>query len=650
MEDAPTMSAISLSLIATAILLLFSSNTEQFRVVAIQRPMVITQERRSPAYYVYKQSQDAQAAKKIEASPSANTYLSRFSIKPAETQVVANEMKFSRAEVLAYLEQQYRNQNANGLRRPASELHISSSLAELTASSAPTMVTTPTQAEETTLSPEQKWATVRGNFELKDGVAILDHEIEIRRVEEGQTKEIGKIDLNTGTYSIDIQSPDGYLIAQIKDKNGLLVGEDRQRLINLQSHGSYLEGPYIRVGNPPSLGANIADAGTPTVATASKTTMSKTIAKTDASSGSLKSLSVSIFDNQNTLDSAGGVFTNVSTYSSTISRLFDASRVYANMVTIRHTGETSQTPLFTRNWLAGVVSYISDTQKIEFKSQTAPVIIGRVLQDGKPVAGAQVALSGAPGMAPIYLDQFMIPNFSLSTTSDNGYFIFAGVDAGAYTAVVTKNNLNIGAQLFVAEDDSIAFQNIEGLSIPQNKIVRVYDALNSTPLGADVFSTETPDVIEVPEGTQLYQTRTQYAVSEFLARPRDRRYRAVYYVQNAHQEYVHIPLVSEDWVSGLKAQAHIGDVAGVGTVIGFTQNLQYDAYLAADNYDARNIVYFDSNGSLSSAPTLGGGFILFNVPVGAKEVILQDKLSDRIYSQVINVQLAQTSVTHFADE
>ncbi|MEQ1721947.1 MAG: hypothetical protein ABL930_02145 [Pseudobdellovibrio sp.] len=640
---------LALSMVVSSVFL-FTSKTEQSRVVAIHRPLVITQDRKTPAYYVYQQTQNLQlrspAAVENEITNTRTTFLSNLSLPQATEKIELAAMTFSRKEALAQLEATYLT--ASNVINKAINEDTQNLAYEKVFVSQPVATPLSEQASEVpALSPSKKWATIKGKFELKDGVGIVDHYIELKRVEEGQVRELGRIDLTAGAYSIDIESPQGYLIAQIKDRTGFLIGEDRQKLINLQSRGNYFEGPFIRVGNPETIAANLADpkrdvaSKTGASSFASKTTTAKSNAVTSSS------ISVSLFDNQTTLSKASDVFSNVSRYSSTISRIFDPSRIYKNITSIRHTGEKTETPVFTSKWLAGVTQYISDAQKIEFKDKNIPVIIGRVLSNGKSIADAQVQIESVPGVTAIYFDQFMIPSFALQGTSENGYFMFIGVEPAAYTIVATKLDIVFGSQMFIAEEDAIAFQNINSVSIPRTKVIRSFDAFTSEPVTADVVFAESEEAVETDGGTAVIKTLTELGVAEFVVRTNDRKYLPIRNVQNARQEYVHIPLIQQSWLAAIKNAKAIPELANTGIIIGFTTDLVYDAYLATDSYDKNNIVYFDHYGQLTSAPTQGGGFILYNVPVGAREVILQEKSLDKIYSQVVNVVNQQISVSHF---
>lgn len=627
---------------ATSILF-FSSKTEQSRIVAIHRPIVITQERKTPAYYVYQQAQNLQQKKPaLQVLPT--TYLSNLSLTVTETKLQIAEMKFSKKEFILKPEAaSFRSLYfSNKLNPEIKKLSYEQILAPMQVANS--FGQEPTQSP--VVGPAQKWATIRGKFELIEGVGITDHHIEIKRIEEGLIREVGSIDLKAGSYSIDIGSPNGYLIAQIKDRNGSLIGEDRERLVNLQSRGTFFEGPFIRVGQPATIAAN---PDLPAYASSGKKT-GRPDNKISSAVATTQGVSATLFDNQNTLENPTDVFSNISKYSSTISRVFDASGIYKNVTTIRQTGDKTETAMFTTKWVRGVIEYISDIQKIEFKSKGGPIIIGRVLSDGKPVINAKIQIDSAPGIIPVYFDQFMIPSFTQSETSENGYFMFVGIEPGNYHLVATKQNATLGSQMFIAEEDSLAYQNITSMKIPRSVIVRTFDAFTSTPVDTDVILPELEEALETESGVARYKTFTQSGLREYLVRTNDRRYVPIRYTQNAGYDYAHLPMIQESWLAAIKTFKQIEDKPDTGIIIGFTTDLNYEAYLVSEKFNKNDIVYFNSSGQIISAPVTGGGFILYNVPTGARELVLQEKNSERIYSQVFNVLAEQVSISHFIND
>lgn len=629
--------------------LFFALETEKSRIVTIHRPLVITQERKTPAFYVYQQAQQLQNKTKDTQweSSSSSKYLSSLSLKGVETSIQTVEMKFTKSEVIAW---QAANTRSLASISQVIKNEIENLSPELDYNNDYRIGPLAQQTEEpTVLQNDKKWATIKGKFELIEGVGILDHYIELKRIEEGQTKEVGRIDLKGGSYSIDIESPRGFLLAQIKDAKGSLVGEDRERLINLQSRGPFLEGPFIRVGQPATIRANVSQPSSSNKKTANtKTALNFSADENKESSGDV---SVSFFDNQNTLENFNAEFKNVSAHASTIARVFDPSRIYKNMTTIRHSGENAETPLFTNKWLAGTRQFIEDFKKLNVMSETMPVIIGRVMRDGKPVSGAEVFIETMPGTEAIYLDQFMIPNFNSNSTADSGYFMFVGVEIGNYQILARKQNVTIGAQMFIAEEDSVAFQNINTAEAIQSKIIKTFDAISGEAVDADIVSAAADESIESIGGVAQINTYATLSVVEYLVRTAPATdYEPIRYVTTESKDYVHVPMIKKSWLTRLKEYKMINELPNTGVFVGFTGELSYDVYLTEPNYNSSNVVYFDSNGNITQEAVVGGGFIMFNVPVGAQEVVLQERVSDRIHSQVLNILDQQISASHLKFE
>jgi len=640
--------------------LLFSVKVEKNKVITISKPIVITQARKTPAFYLYQQTTNSEKKSEPEPTAVASTFLSAEKTKLTPPPVQLAEMKFDCSEVGSNVDYGFKVAqdrtsywNRQVASAPVQEIQRNESLTETK-----TVLVQPNQ------SPLKKWATVRGKFEVRDGVGVVDHIVEISRVEEGQVREVGQIDLRAGLYSIDIESPQGELVAQIKNRNGTLIGLDRQKVANLQSRGQYFEGPFIRVGPAETMAANpsIPSGGPSTGLLADNKSasgpsrytrglMSQPAAKGVSIKGKddTSGIVASLFSDQNQLDKPKDEFTNISSHSSTVSLLTDKNKIYYDVVSIRQTGDSSETPLFTKKWVDGVLSYVSDQMKIEFKSQQAPIIIGRVMVDGKPIAGAKIQIESHPGLEPIYLDQFMIPSFHQEETSGNGYFMFVGLEAEDYSVVAFQNNKIIGHQMFAADTGKIAFQNMQTSLTPRSVLVRSFDAFSGQPVDADIVSSDMEDIIETQNGLASFRTNNQMGLSTYIVRSKQ-DYIPMSYVQDSRQDHIHIPLIPEAWLTKVQEHLQINSLPDTGTIIGFVPQIaEYDMYLISEDYSTQNIIYFDQYGQLSKQAVLGGGFILFNVPSGAKEVVVQEKKTDRIFSQVHFVRPSQISVAHVVE-
>ncbi len=619
-------SALAAVLIIIPAFFFYSPSVEKNRVVTIQKTLVITQERKTPAYYLYQHVQNNEALQ-VE-TPIVTTYLSTQSYLPSDSKVAVSEMQVSRREISSDVDAGFQTANLKVENIPTiSNVVLNENLSIPAAK--------PTNQLQ---SPGKKWATIRGKFELKDGVGIVDHYIEIKRVEEGFVREIGRIDLKAGSYSIDIESPQGFLEAKITDRTGVTIGNAQQRIVNLQGRGGYFEGPTILVGRPAQFAVN------PHIPSSPTTVAAGGIVRTNA-----PSFRTSLFSDQHTQEKPTDAFTNISKHSSTLARLVDANLIYKTLVTIRQSGDENETPVFTKKWIQGVIEYISDQQKIEFKSETAPILMGRVFESEKSLAGIQVQIENHPGILPVYFDQFMIPNFKQTETSESGYFMFLGLEESNYNVAAFKEGRMIGYQMFATENDAISYQNIVTSKVARSGVVRVFDAFTSEPVDADLIIPDVEDIVETTAGTASYRTLNKLGIAQFLARVNKLEYVPMSYFQDSRKDYAHIPMVREGWLKQLQTSKLINDVANTGMILGFVPELSYEVFLAHEDYSKDNIVYFDQAGNAASAPTSGGGFLLFNVPLGTNEIIVQEKNSEKIYSQVFEVKINQVSASHFSE-
>ncbi len=644
---------------AVSSIFLFATKTEHHRVVTIQKPIVITQERRTPAFFAYQQSQLLRASKP-EVAVTKSTFLTNLNEQPHLPHFQLTEMRLTKTEYIAYQTALYKSRVIAG----AQYDHSGFDYEKVIFNSDPQESAFDYADAPTVLSPERRWAIVQGNFELRDGVGITDHIIDIKRVEDGLVREQGRINLSAGTYSIEIESPNGYLVAEVRDKSGLIIGEDRQRLVNLQGRGSFLQGPFIKVkrpdgtlaGNPsqgkgnPSASVNWATGGD-TVAAKGKSGGSSSVASFKAAPSATSGgtvLAATIFNDQKVFTRATDEFSNVSLLSSTIARIYDPSQIYNNVVSIRMAGERAETPMFTKSWLSNAVNIVAREQQIQIK-QGLPVLIGRVFVDGQPMAGAQVQIEKSLNARAVYLDQFLNPSSVIAETTSNGYFMFVGVDPGSYDVVAFANNHIIGSQLFTAEAGSISFQNIYSKNIPVSQMIRSYDAFTADPVETDIYLSSQDEIIQTAEGSASFRSYVENNVSDFTVRTADPQYVPLRLVQSGKKDYAHIPMIQENWLNQIKQSKLINDLPAHGTIIGFTPQLKYEVYLAADNYDKSNVVYFTKEGELASTPQANGGFIMFNVPEGAKEVVLNNLENEKIFSQVLSVDSQQISAINFGD-
>ena len=128
----------------------------------------------------------------------------------------------------------------------------------------------------------------------------------------------------------------------------------------------------------------------------------------------------------------------------------------------------------------------------------------------------------------------------------------------------------------------------------------------------------------------------------------DPQYVSANYFYNDQDTYIHLPVISKDWLDRLKAQAKIDQEPDVATIVGFFGEEDFEVYLAGETKNSSaKIVYFDATGNVISKGAAGGGFVMFNVPIKTQEVVVIGTESEKIYSKVVPTDLEATSVLNF---
>ena len=594
--------------------LLISPKIEKSGEVIIARPMIISQERRSPAYYLFQQTQIVNQNSIHEKANDelASTTVSLNTVSESTTQTkFLNELVFDKKELGVKADQ------------------LLSGYVKFDQDSVLFDNLKPANVKPTTMTStaEVNGALIKGTFELIEGVAIVDHYVTLKRMFEGQAIELGRVNLNRGEYEINVGSFEGELVAEIRDQSGLIIGEDRQRIIGLKPVGSYFSGPGLKLGQPSAFGLNLRNVDDRKIAEE----------KTKAS----------FFSGHHDLKKTTDIYPNVASLSSTIAQITDDTLKNAKTISVRVAKDKSETLLFSKKWIDGLQSYLSEKIQLQINPASG-VIIGRVFKDGKPLAGAQVVVENQPGLEPYYLDQWLIPQTAQTTTSENGFFIIPALIKGSYQISAFQKDKIVGSQIYFVENEAIAYQEIQSASRPQSIIVRSFDAFSTEPMDAELITPELEDPLELAEGFARYRSFNLQGIQEVIVRPLARSYMNYTYLHNTSKDHLHLPLIEENFTEQIRLQGAIPQLPGTATFIGFVSLSEYELHVTTEQFDRRNIVYFDHRGAPSAQPVAGGGFIIYNLPTTEKmEIILQEPNSERTYSQAIWAKPNLQYVTHF---
>lgn len=478
---------------------------------------------------------------------------------------------------------------------------------------------------------------IKGTIEITGGLAITnDHHIEVRRSDEGVLKELGRVDLQTGSYFIDIEEMTGSILARLVDKDGKILGEGQFRLSRIPSQeGRTIDGFPLRVEPQPSFNGVLTSAynASPMETAPPKTVV--TLVK-GASELAVKKDGIVSMD-QVTKGSTSVMRTAAPGHFQT------ASLVVA--------GEEFKTQLYPESMIKAFEDIVAQQRQLSYDG--APTVIwGRATLDEKPQAGVSVEVESDPSLEAVYFNAFMIPDANLKATSENGLYAFVAAQPGFHSLLAKRGDAIFGYQNVVVEDNSVAQGDIAASKRSDALPVRVYDAFTgeSQPVTITLQSLQDEVSIENGKGTLTLPHVNRMGLMRVV--PAGADFVSAQYSYNDRDQYIHVPLVHWTWLNSIKSYLKIDDMASVGTVVGFVPDENFEVYLAGyDNFDSRYIVYFDMQGRIlqNRKGIAGGGFIIYNVPDDVHEVVVMGERSQKMSSRVIPVDPSSLSVLTFRE-
>lgn len=480
---------------------------------------------------------------------------------------------------------------------------------------------------------------VTGPIEISGGLAVTnEHHIEVRRADEGIFREMGQVDLMKGSYSIDIDEPTGALVARLMDRQGTVLGEGSVRLAQLRGgQGSLIAGPRLEISPSPAW---------PGTVSKYYSGFGKGSHKDD------ETFRVTTFGGQNPVmvSSKGEIkVENVSRNSTTIVRAEARNHRPSSKILVMGAKPLDMT-VFPDSMMTALKNIIVDQENGKATDlDNTSIVWGTVSLDGKPLSGVTVMSETEPETKAIYFNEFMIPDPKLTATSANGLFAFLDLPEGFHALLAQRGNAYFGHQNVEVEAGSVALGDIESTLRTEAATVRAFDAFSGEPLTLLANMQSLPEPVEVREGTaSVVLPQVSRLSMVYTTAPPE--YVGANYFYNDKDSYVHLPMISQNWLSSLRAEKQINQVPRTGIIIGFFNEENFDAYLAGmDNNPNLTILYFDAAGKVLDSPhgSAGGGFVIFNVPYGTQEAVIVGR-SEKISSKVVPVDYDTVSVLTFS--
>lgn len=470
-----------------------------------------------------------------------------------------------------------------------------------------------------TISQEKKRPILlAGQIEMAGGLAYTgdDAELKVFRIDRDRPLETGRVWVNEGRFEIHVREAVGQLVAELRSREGELQGFGEIDLTSMEtprSNTAKINGIHVKM-LPASSGAR-----TTVVSAYSFGARRLPVAESKVF---VRGLERELKSN----DDAEFLEPDIDRRSTFVVRA--ESKNYWDTLMMSTADQPSELPLFPQPMIKALMQ-LSMGAGYELGMEKA-VVWGRVVDEkGRAIKGAKVEIADQEKGHAIYFNSMFLPDRHIQSTTENGYFAFIDLNPGVQTLRTLVRGQMIPAQVIPVEAGKVSFVELQGGS-PRYASIHVYDAFNpNNSLTATINVVGSEKEIEVSgeglvrfsggSGTMTLEVQGSSDAYEFI------RVQVPRSVQS-----LNFPLVSRQWTQGLAAQHRVSFEPDRGVVIGYFDQDDFEVYLDEGlNFPAQNIVYFNSEGRglNQNEGVRGGGFIMYNVPIGMRTITVIPKHS-----------------------
>jgi hypothetical protein len=491
---------------------------------------------------------------------------------------------------------------------------------------------------------------LNGSLKLEGVGYVPGDTIEIRKIENGIAREIGKVNMIESSYTIELEQPVGSIIAQVVNKEGKVKGEGVVRIASLLKNKNPLKNQDSGLKKNKKSETNDLDSEISIKPLNDKIqpVFYSADSYDESKKKSISSLNVNIdnLDDYFKTDKKGSILiSDISKGSSVLARAENSK--YSKLNVILSAGKDHFIPVFPVKMVEALKSILRDQKLFSSASENGSLIWGKVTKDGKPVQGVKVVIEGQEDIIPVYLNALMIPDPSMETTGDNGMYVFMDVSEGYQSLLALKDQMYVAHANVVVESETLSIGDMETTQRKEPVDIRVFDAFTGQLRSAEVAFQNEMEPVQISGYLQInFSSVNKTSIS--YVKPED-GYMDMLVTYSDQADHIHIPLITTEWFRDLRTQIRLNDGPQNGNVFGFVPEEDFEVYLSgtgADNNERARLVYFDSAGKRleGNKGQAGGGFIIYNITPGAHSLVIIGSKTQKIFTQVIPIDPAKTTM------
>jgi len=478
-------------------------------------------------------------------------------------------------------------------------------------------------AKQTTGEWNSKSLEFSGALELTGETALgPGRQLEIKWQGEKATEtHAGEISLGWDKSEYRVTAPylGGEIVAQLKDEAGDIIGEGRVPLGNPLSLIELARSP-IRI-KPVRDGAQFYD-------------FNKLTAGIKSASRLNPKIEVAHLKGERSLEDLGYVTKSLSPGSATFARaLLDGYSSTTALVSDHHSQEI---PLFKKRTEQNYRYWLHET----IGEKVTSIHLGKVLNKNKTQSGVEIVVETDKQHRVLYLNDMLVPDKNLKSTTESGYFLIINLEPGFYSLSINGLGQKLAYSQFVV--DSVGLSYGEHLINFHNKkkSIAVFDLFSGLGEQALIFnfSSTDPDIIN-KEGV-IGTSFSAIGQSYLSVSPKSAEYLKVTYLDHLNETNIEIPLIPAPWFNEFLVMNRVSFDRETSFLIGafFEDDIEIELPLLDER---ATVLYFDHRGMRNDAPVNGGGFIVSGIPANSLQLlIIKDRTGNKT-AKAFSVELGE---------
>lgn len=465
---------------------------------------------------------------------------------------------------------------------------------------------------------------LNGQIEMTGGLAFTgpDTHIEVKRTLNGETLERGRIWVTEGKFEIHVKKAVGYLVAELQTRDGRILGRGEMNLVHL-----------TEIPRKDNRVNDIRLALRPTTEGAAFRPISGYSYGNQKMPVADARVEIQAYTEPQGANEDGMVVEpSLNRASSFVARAV-AKKHWSTLV-VGQAHHPQDVRLFSNSLVEALIDLEVSQSNDRKEALQASVVWGQLTRNGVPVENGTVEMAG--GYRAIYFNDMFLPDKNLKRTGSNGLFAFLKVKSGVQALRVVVNGRLYPAQVFPTEQKHVSYVELE----IREKVVsqfRVFDILDmNKPVSARIRLVGTENELAVNKNQYVeYSVASDHFMVEAEA---GSDFEVSRMTLTGAPHLVNVPLLKRDWIYTLYNHRQTGMMQGRGAIVGFIDDQDFEVEITGlAPGDQMNILYFDGEGKPLESKTgvAGGGFIIFNAPLGLQTLYIHPTQSRETYSQVV---------------